>query len=125
VAIVRLFDHFVGGGEQRLWHGQAEHESQVPEQFPIHVRCAADPGRRHRDPVWKQDCFGSGLATGEGLIEHFRQRDNEPPKDKRLMLIEIEFSRVLKVMNRADNIISPLLCSLWDEGLSEKSVKSK
>jgi hypothetical protein len=50
------------------------------------------------DTSWVDGCFETGLASGEGLIH--RVRDPLPPDpgvtDKRLMVIEEEFSRPLK-----------------------------
>jgi hypothetical protein len=68
------------------------------------------------DTSWVDGCFETGLASGEGLIH--RVRDPLPPDpgvtDKRLMVIEEEFSRPLKIMSRDTNILSDILRNAWD-----------
>jgi len=82
----------------------------------------------------------SGLSSGEGLV--FQVRDpqyNHVPiregrrrngeilgyedvlsdpgeSDKRLLIIESEFSSALKVMEREGNVLSPVLRDVWDHG---------
>lgn len=79
------------------------------------------------DPLWSKNIVNGGLATGEGLINAVRDsitkiRDGQEivledgVKDKRLLVIEPEFSSVLKVMSREHNILSPILRSAWDRG---------
>ncbi len=70
------------------------------------------------DSQWVTDCFDTGLSSGEGLIHRVRdpQPLNSDPgiSDKRLMVIEEEFSRPLKVMARDTNILSDVLRNAWD-----------
>jgi hypothetical protein len=70
------------------------------------------------DSVWVNDCFVTGMASGEGLIHRVRDPQpliNDPGvSDKRLMVIEEEFSRPLKVMARDTNILSDILRNAWD-----------
>jgi hypothetical protein len=49
------------------------------------------------------------LASGEGLISNLAER-----ADRRLLVTETEFARVLKVANRDGNILSPLIRQAWD-----------
>lgn len=72
----------------------------------------------------------SGLSSGEGLIwavrdpvEKLEKSKDEPPRsvvvdagvdDKRLLVIEEEFSSVLKVASREGNTLSPLIRCAWD-----------
>jgi Primase C terminal 2 (PriCT-2) len=67
----------------------------------------------------------SGLSSGEGLIQAVRDpttriKDAEEEiidqgvADKRLLIIEEELSRVLRVMARPENILSTVLRSVWD-----------
>jgi hypothetical protein len=88
------------------------------------------------DPDWKQKCVQGGLSSGEGLIWAVRDavERNEPVKekghvvryerviadegvsDKRLLVVEPEFARVLTVMGRQGNTLSPVLRDAWDVG---------
>jgi hypothetical protein len=68
----------------------------------------------------------SGLSTGEGLIAALAdpkptaEAPNPPPIEKRVLVIEPKFARVLTVMSRADNILSMILRQSWDSGHLEK-----
>jgi hypothetical protein len=97
-----------------------------------HVRrlfAAADKG-------WPERIV-NGLSTGEGLIWAVRDpiQKKEPLKekgrhtgeyetvvidygveDKRLLVVEAEFAKVLKVMSREGNTLSPVIRSAWDDG---------
>jgi hypothetical protein len=66
-----------------------------------------------------------GLSTGEGLIQALNNFDSEEedeesdetfvlPGDKRLLVLEPEFARVLKVAKREGSTISAVIRSLWD-----------
>lgn len=57
--------------------------------------------------------FVEGISTGEGLIWYIR--DGEPTIiDKRLLVMETEFARVLKLMRRPHDILSVVLRNAWD-----------
>ena len=64
--------------------------------------------------------IASGLSSGEGLIWRVRDdgehdsRDGRP--DKRLIVFEGEFGKVLKVMARDGNTLSAILREAWDTG---------
>jgi hypothetical protein len=76
-------------------------------------------------PDWKHT---PGLSTGEGLIYHVRDPSHGMNKkgemvvedrgveDKRLCVVETEFSNVLTVMERPTNNLSPVLRRAWDGG---------
>lgn len=88
------------------------------------------------DPAWTKQCVGSGLSTGEGLIWAVRDRIEKPEpikekgvitgyqpvvvdegvSDKRLLVLESEFGRTLKVMDRQGNTLSPVVRQAWDTG---------
>ncbi|MDQ2744599.1 MAG: bifunctional DNA primase/polymerase [Chloroflexota bacterium] len=88
------------------------------------------------DPGWVTDCLTTGLSTGEGLIWAVRDAiyKAEPKKDdgklvaveevlvdagvedKRLLVLEPEFSRVLKVMGREGNTLSAVIRDAFDSG---------
>jgi hypothetical protein len=88
------------------------------------------------DDPWRSDCLASGLASGEGLIHAVRDSvtKQEPVKDKgkivryqpviedhgvadkRLLVVESEYARLLAVMAREGNTLSPLIRQAWDTG---------
>lgn len=77
-------------------------------------------------PQWAERCIVSGLSTGEGLIAHVRDPEYAKNKkgetelvqpgveDKRLLVVEAEFSRVLRVMERQNATLSAVLRDAWD-----------
>jgi hypothetical protein len=82
---------------------------------------------------WAKTCISSGLSSGEGLIERVRDRQTKMEtnkktghqieveidpgvSDKRLLVIEEEFARPLRVMARAENTLSAILRLAWDGG---------
>lgn len=77
--------------------------------------------KSRRNEMWT-DRIKYGLSTGEGLIQQLSpiKRKNadgeveEVPVDKRILVIESEFARVLTVMNRPDNTLSSILRCAWD-----------
>lgn len=78
------------------------------------------------DPEWAGRCVESGLSSGEGLVHRVRdpiEKRNRKGEieviddgvtDKRLLVVETEFSGVLKVMTREGNTLSPVLRNAWD-----------
>ena len=87
------------------------------------------------DEHWADECIASGLSSGEGLIwavrdpitktvpqkekgkftgEHVTIVADAGVSDKRLMVVETEFSTVLKVMSREGNTLSPVIRNAWD-----------
>jgi hypothetical protein len=62
------------------------------------------------------------LASGEGLIWHVR--DDPNIVDKRLLVVESEFARVLKVMSRPNNTLSMVLRDSWDNGTLRTMTKN-
>ncbi|HQT96235.1 MAG TPA: hypothetical protein PK435_16540, partial [Thermoanaerobaculaceae bacterium] len=88
-------------------------------------------------PGWGEHVVG-GLSTGEGLIWTVRDpiyeyqttkaRKGEPAgepqlvmtdpgiDDKRLMIVESEYARLLKVAERDGNTVSPIIRQAWDSG---------
>jgi uncharacterized protein DUF3987 len=63
------------------------------------------------DRDWLKDRFSNGLASGEALVSEVQ---DVVVTDKRLVVVEEEFSRVLKTMSRDGNILSELLRCAWD-----------
>jgi hypothetical protein len=97
------------------------------------------------DPEWRRDCISNGLSSGEGLIwevrdpieetkpirqngkhtgEYEKYIANHGEPDKRLLVIESEFAKVLKVMTREGNTLSPVIRSAWDSGDLKTMVKN-
>ena len=83
---------------------------------------------RAADAAWEEERVLSGLSSGEGLIHEVRDEvwgvdgDGIPVlkdggvADKRLLVSEPELARVLKVMNRETNTLSPIVRQAWDGG---------
>ncbi len=90
------------------------------------------------DADWVKDRVSGGLSSGEGLISKVRdpvqklepirgreQRVKEYQKvivdegesDKRLLVVEEEFSSPLQVARREGNTLSPLIRRAWDTGM--------
>lgn len=55
-----------------------------------------------------------GLSSGEGLISALADKEDEPEADRRLVVVEEEFSRVLKVCSRDSNTLAEVLTQTWD-----------
>ena len=82
------------------------------------------------DPAWYDSCLAAGLSTGEGLIWAVRDpikspagEEGGPEKildegvaDKRLLVVEPELARTLRVIERDGNTLSPVLRGAWDTG---------
>lgn len=88
------------------------------------------------DEPWAKNCIIGGLSSGEGLIWAVRDpvEKKEPVKekgriidyqtnivdagveDKRLLVLEQEFSSVLRVMARETNTLSAIIRQAWDNG---------
>src|SRR5215471_11309083 len=69
------------------------------------------------DFQWLGRCVRQGgLSSGEGLISHFEPKDDGKIPDRRLLINESEFARVLKVMNREGNILSEVMRGFWENG---------
>lgn len=80
------------------------------------------------DPLWIEQRTASGLSSGEGLIWEVRNPIEKMVKgevvvvdegmtDKRLLVVEAEFSAPLKVMARAGNTLSATIRQAWDSGM--------
>lgn len=99
------------------------------------------------DPDWYPARIMSGLATGEGLIEHVRDPRMEQVKvpgderlggggyewrevdpgvlDRRCLWEETEFDGTLAVAGREGNILSAKLRQLWDSGNAQSASRTK
>lgn len=70
------------------------------------------------DNLWASKRIRSGLSSGEGLIYHVRDDSAKEAgeTDKRLLIVEPEFSAMLRIMARDGNSLSGVLRQAWDEG---------
>jgi len=68
------------------------------------------------DQTWTETHVKNGLSSGEGLVYHVRDADgaDDGVSDKRLMVLESEFSSVLKSMQRDGCTLSQKLRDSWD-----------
>ncbi len=69
----------------------------------------------------EDDRLGSGLSSGEGLIERVRDHETEDDDEsvtmqgeKRFIAIEAEFGRTITVARRDGNTLSPVMRDAWD-----------
>jgi len=76
---------------------------------------------RRVDANYTSKQIASGLSSGEGLIEKVRDAEEAEseggalkPPDKRLLVMEGEFTAVLKMLAREGNILSAVLRNAWD-----------
>jgi hypothetical protein len=92
---------------------------------------------READDRWIDDRMTGGLSSGEGLINEVRnavERWNAKEgrlevvdpgvADKRLMVMEAEFSNALAVMERPGNTLSPTIRRAWDCGVLSTLTKN-
>lgn len=71
------------------------------------------------DSRWARSRVMGGLASGEGLIAAVRDPDddgNGGVVDKRLMVVEEEFARVLTAAGRDTSTLSAIVRQAWDRG---------
>ncbi len=72
---------------------------------------------RQADADWFAACVTTGLSTGEGLISAVRDAtdaDVSEPPDRRVLAVETELGRTLRVMAREGNTLSAVLRDCWD-----------
>jgi hypothetical protein len=135
-AIGRGAYHGIGG----IWHTSNLYFTIVG--ISSHSRKGTAAARALRpfedaDPDWQGSRVASGLSSGEGLIWAVRDKIeqevlNKKTKkkelvvtdsrvtDKRLCVLEPEFGRVLAVMKRQGNTLSPVLRQAWETGLAHE-----
>ncbi len=71
----------------------------------------------YADTSFVESCIVGGSASGEGLINEVRDGDDgddEGVRDKRRVVYEAEFGRVLKVIARDGNTYSSVAREAWD-----------
>lgn len=84
-------------------------------------RANVRPVMAKADVAWSDTRTAGGLSTGEGLIaavsDPQADEDGEPaPVDKRLLIVESEFARVLAVTKRDGSTLSHVMRDAWDTG---------
>jgi len=89
------------------------------------------------DNVWAQSRIMSGLSSGEGLLWYVRDPSykqgkdgeevctDEGEPDKRLLVVEPEFARVLRVLAREGNTLSAVIRHAWDDGALQTMVSGR
>ena len=85
------------------------------------------------DPEWARHRHVDGLSSGEGLIGAVADPvlDAEGKvvsagiNDKRLLVVEEEFSRVLAVAKREGSTLTPVIRSAWDTGVLRVLTKQR
>ncbi|HEX8397672.1 MAG TPA: DUF3987 domain-containing protein [Pyrinomonadaceae bacterium] len=91
------------------------------------------------DEHFERGCIASGLSSGEGLIYNVRDTvertrtkngatetivEDEGVLDKRLLVHEGEFAKVLGVQERIGNTLSECLRDFWDSGSARNMTKN-
>ena len=66
------------------------------------------------DRPWVETRVTNARLTAAGLV--YALRDQQPPTDRRLLLLSEEFAAALHTMGRARGHLSPLLRCAWDSG---------
>lgn len=61
-------------------------------------------------PDWRS-LLVTGLGSGEGLIGHLKRNEGQ---EHRALVLESEFGRLLRVMDRDGSTLSPMLRDAWD-----------
>jgi hypothetical protein len=146
VAILVQFIGAAGNAIGRGPHYRVEADRHGPNVFAVLVGVTAKGrkgtswGRVRQvmeiaDPSWATERVHSGLSSGEGVIWAVRDPINSWEKvgkganadrawvetdpgvtDKRLMVVEPEFSGAPTVMRREGNILSRIIRDAWDRG---------
>jgi phage/plasmid primase-like uncharacterized protein len=110
-----------GGRKGTAWSTPRYVFTKVDETFVLkRVKSGLSSGEglifQVRDPQYDQvPIREGGRRTGEILSYEDVLSDQGEP-DKRLLIIESEFSSALKVMDREGNTLSPVLRDVWDHG---------
>ena len=71
---------------------------------------------RQADDEWISRALISGLASGEGLINALKDRDEGEVVEKRVLVSEAEFARVIAAASRDGSILSAVIRDAWDSG---------
>ncbi len=96
------------------------------------ARAEIRPLLEQADPDWGRRCIASGLASGEGLMHRLRDEVRDAKgeiteagtADKRLLVVEAEFARVLAVAGRDSSTLSMQLRDFWDSDRAQSLAKN-
>jgi hypothetical protein len=66
------------------------------------------------DPSWLSTRVNSARLTALGLLQALR--DQQPPTDRRLLVLSEEFAGILSTFKRGNGHLGPLLRGAWDSG---------
>lgn len=73
------------------------------------------------DPGWHDDCIKSGFGSAEAVVDEVA--DDREDVDKRLLVLEGEYVRLLAVAAREGSLLSALIRDAWD--LERLAVRSR
>ena len=74
------------------------------------------------DPLWDEHNVISGLGSGQAIIGALR--DDPDNTDKRLLIIEEEYSKLMEVMSKSGATLSQTIRDVWDNGNLHSSTKN-
>jgi hypothetical protein len=133
--LAQLLAHFGAtiGRKPHIWADNKQHAARI---YPLIVGKTSEGAKGTSDAVvtalfaaaqrYRPNCLSlprtSGLSSGEGLIEAVRDAHGEPGKkgydegitDKRLLVVESEFTSLLAVMERQNSIMPRITREAWD-----------
>ncbi|MFI9651123.1 DUF3987 domain-containing protein [Guyparkeria halopsychrophila] len=95
-----------------------------------HVPSADDEGAVVTPELFAGRVHSGGLSTGEGLAAQVHdgfttgKTEHAPIDDKRLLIIEAEFAKLLAQGKREGNTLSPIIRDLFDGGSIQPATKS-
>jgi len=123
VTTLAVFGAMVGGGPHALADG-APHPARiwaliVGDTAKSRKGSSWAQGRRvptGADPEFMTERVLGGFGSGEALVDACASPSGEELRDRRLLVVESEFARVLAVMKREGNILSTLFRQAWDGG---------
>jgi hypothetical protein len=73
------------------------------------------------DEHWSEYCLLSGVGSGEALIDGLDGENG----DRRRLIQEGEFARLLAVLQRDGQTLSPILRTTWDNGRADLKTREK
>lgn len=78
---------------------------------------------REAEPETMNTILVSGLASGEGLVARLRDRDDEKSVEKRALVFEPEFARLLAVAGREGATVSAIVRDAFDRSVLEVNTR--
>ena len=122
--VYRWADTFIDARPSVLLVGKSGSNKGISEHFVNKAFIEAQQRMRHKIDFQPLDIRSGGLNSGEGLIQSLRD-ETEPGagdgvNDKRALIVEPEFSKVLAVSNREGATLSGTLRNFHD-GLDQRN----